>query len=172
MEAALELEVCPSCGGYGTLSFNSGWCADCVPEEFCSKCLVPLESPTENGECGACRKCRGCGHVFSNDANRAYCSTCRRNRWLLRNADKIEEFILRGFSVKKAIKEVQQGNLPKCRRCGDEVPGNYQGLFCTNKLECRRAYNRYRYYRSKGLAKENAIREALCFKGKGQYLRS
>ena len=87
------------------------------------------------------------------------CSTCRAEVWLEEHIDAIEEYLILGCDVKDAIAQVKKDNKRYCRNCGDIID---KGNFCTTRVECRRAYTRFRRKYSKGISKETAIREAVC----------
>src|SRR5688500_19020096 len=138
----MEQEVCPNCGEY-TDYINSwtGWCASCSGLDLCANC----------------------GKPFAKDRNRTRCSTCRKNDWLEKNADEIEDYMSNGLSLIDAKAQVQIDNTIFCLNCGDPVNSGHAGqaLFCA-KEECRKVYNRYTWQRKKGLTKEDVLRKALA----------
>lgn len=87
------------------------------------------------------------------------CSTCRSQVWLEANIDGIEEYIKLGYSVEDSIRAVKKDNKRFCRNCGEVID---KGNFCSTRISCRKAYNRFIHKRRKGLTVETAIREAVC----------
>jgi hypothetical protein len=64
-----------------------------------------------------------------------------------------------GLSYSAAIAAVQRENRPVCLCCGSEL---LRGFFCTDKIQCRKAFRRYKWKRQNGIPKETALREAVC----------
>lgn len=133
------MEVCPSCGDFvSELRSVTGWCDEC-------------SGTTDN-------VCIDCGKSFENDGNRKRCSTCRHWNWIVRNADAIEEYIKQAYTLKESIAQVKEDNKPQCKNCGTTIT---KGIFCMDKIECRRAYHRYHSYRYFGQDEDTALRRAI-----------
>lgn len=131
------MEVCPNCGDLvATLREISGWCDDCTKEHGCARC----------------------GKEFADSDKRSTCSTCRSLMWLEQNIDAIEQFERKGLTIREAIKAVRKANKRECANCGTTID---KGIFCSSKPECRKAYNRFRWKKSKGIDHATAIREAV-----------
>jgi hypothetical protein len=131
----VDLDVCPNCGAFAKLGNDTGWCAKCSP---------PI--------------CPSCGNEFSDEGYRKVCSTCRERSWLERNADRIEYHLSKGLGLAAAKAQVRRENRPACLCCGTVLD---QGFFCVDKLECRKAFFRYKWLRYKGIPRETALREAV-----------
>lgn len=141
----LPQELCPNCGAFvDGLRNDTGWCHSCSGVKLCARC----------------------GNGFSDDSNRELCSTCRRHEWLENNADNIEGYELHGLSFNEAVSQVQIDNRPRCLNCNSILNYGHGGLslFCTDNLECRQAFHRYKWNRSKGLSFDQALREAIITK--------
>jgi len=88
----------------------------------------------------------------------------RRTAWLERNADKIEDYMLRGIPLSDAMKMVRRDNRPVCLCCGDVILYGTGGrhLFCNKRVECRKMRRRYKYLvYDKGLDKDTALNVVL-----------
>jgi hypothetical protein len=120
-------EFCPACGDFvNDLDAETGWCLEC--------------SGSKKSRCLNCQK------FFTKDQpHRKLCGGCRHDRWLLRHADQLEEFLARGATIKLAIREVYAANQSSCIVCGGSIREGTN--FCTKNLSCRRWRRRYRTLR-------------------------
>ena len=129
-----SIEVCPSCGDFSELIPATGFCATCTGNT-CRRCGDPLDSGS-------------------------YCNDCRRIRWLEKNAEAIEDNLLRGLSLRQSILQVADSIRPTCIICNEPIPRGTNGrhFICTKNVQCRQARRRYRYLvYDKGYSKEAAI---------------
>ena len=129
-----QVEVCPSCGEFAKLITTTGWCKSCSGS-YCNRCGDPA-----NGT--------------------SYCNYCRKIRWLERNAETIEDYMLEGQSFKEACLSVANVIRPNCIICDEPIERGTSGrhFICTKHPECRKARRRYRYLiYDKGYSKELAI---------------
>jgi hypothetical protein len=118
------------------------------------------------GWCISCSKtdaniCLICGRE-TNGAT--YCATHRRSAWLERNADKIEDYIEKGYTVTESISKVRESNRPVCLSCGGVIEHGTGGrhFFCNKHDKCRKARRRYKYLiYDKGFNKEDALNVVL-----------
>lgn len=137
----LEDGYCPSCGTWGLVVEELGWCASCV-----------LEHRPEH------RICRRCGAMFPSSKNGYYCGKCKELNWLEKNADEVEALILSGTPFKQARDIVAQNNRPKCIVCSTEIRGGRpNALFCGKTEQCIKARRFYQRLRSRGATSDLAV---------------
>jgi Zn finger protein HypA/HybF involved in hydrogenase expression len=138
-------EYCPNCGHYHqSLVDEIGWCPQCTSIEFPDKII-----------------CTTCGSLFPKSHHNSKCGKCRKEDFYRENADRLEGYLVAGFSLTAAIEAVRKENRRKCQKCGDELHGGRHGYFCTKRVECRRAYNSYKTLRSSGLSPDVALAIAI-----------
>lgn len=116
--------------------------------------------------------CPSCGAlVESLNDNTGWCANCSESlvpvvhsqveAFLTRNADHIEHYLFKGYSVSQAIDnlrhELQQ--FKTCACCGAVIKrGAPNVIFCRKNKRCRKAVRRYEYlYTSKGHSKAEAL---------------
>jgi len=131
-----QRDYCPSCGNFvDDIDADTGWCLECSG--------------------GSQARCIGCGNLFTKDApHRKLCPWCREERWLLRHANEIEDYMLAGATFKFAKREVYYNNRPVCISCNEPIPLATNGAnFCTRYIMCRRWRRRYRTVREQNIRK-------------------
>lgn len=134
--------ICPSCGAFGELDEQTGWCASCR--------LASVPSGT----------CIRCGRDFPPDREgRRICSTCRKYEWFYKNGDALDRAIADGHLLDKAVQIVSESLRPYCLSCGDPIySGSTHYLFCKKTQRCRKAARSYKYYTyERGLTAQEAL---------------
>lgn len=127
-------EYCPSCGNFvRALAEETGWCPDCSQQ---SGHHYSLRDGT----------CVRCGGTFTPDGIHIVCSSCRKEAWLIANADAIEEQLKEGVDYLTAIREVKTSIRAICLCCGEVIKGRRadRTYFCREKPACRSAARRLR----------------------------
>src|SRR5262245_21348438 len=135
-ERAREPDFCPSCGNFvDHIVAVTGWCLIC------------------SGDTEAI--CISCGDLFTKDQpHRKLCTWCRVERWLLRHADEIEEYLAFGATLQFAKLEIYYKNRPDCTACGNPIKGATNGaILCKQTISCRRWRRRYRTVREQNIRK-------------------
>lgn len=141
MSQASELasDFCPSCGNFvNHIDAITGWCYVCSGDTK--------------------TQCIACGREFTKDQpHRKLCGWCREERWLIRHADEIEEYMQYGASFQFAKRETYYNSRyrPVCISCGRSIkfrPAN-GAIFCKQTIRCRRWRRRYRTLREQNLRK-------------------
>ena|SRR5215471_8275003 len=126
-EVYLQDLFCPSCGNFVTdIDDETGFCFECIGSRKA--------------------RCLGCDRLFTKDqSHRKLCHKCREERWLERNADRIEIYMEAGATFTFAKREVYYENRPVCISCGKTLNMTAGGAnFCKSNLECRRWRERYK----------------------------
>lgn len=142
-----EDELCPSCGEFVLhLELDTGWCSEC-------------SGITES-------RCESCGRSYTKDApHRRLCQYCRRERWLERNGELMEELIER-MPAEAAMRQIYAMNRPFCFSCGNQIKGGKPGIsmFCQANVACRKWQRRYRTLKDKFTRKglQNPKKQALA----------
>ena len=141
----IEEEYCPSCGEWGDISEVTGWCLSCTRDtnpdlRYCDDCHTPI--PAHH--------------------NHKLCSKCKGEKWLATHADRIEAYMMVGWSFGSAKQQVINDIRPICVYCGGQINGgNADAQFCTVNKECRTTQRRFRLYKDKGMDREEALRQAI-----------
>lgn len=126
---AVSLEVCSNCGDFvERLQDSTGWCPSC-------------SSPTS-------RYC-SCGTELTNGKSK--CGSCRYELFLTTNADALEYYLAKGYTLEAAKQQVFADNRPNCICCGEPIHGGRQGaaFFCSRYKRCKSAKRRYRTLRER-----------------------
>ena len=145
------LEVCPSCGDFGILNPQTGWCTSCSNEHqpVCNRCGTPVEVGS-------------------------LCWECRRLTWLETNAERIEDKLLDGQSLRESIKDVHDEIRSSCIICGNPIRRGTNGrhFICNNSPQCKKARRRYKYLMyDKGYSKARAIEMVIGGKEDSEHTR-
>lgn len=141
-------DYCPSCGNWvDRLVVDAGWCASCFVQEF----------PEQ-------KVCPDCYSAFPASTQTKYCSSCKTERWLEQHADRIEAYLLVGYTYTSAKRQVAHDIRPACVICGNAIiGGNSDALFCKRTKYCRRAKRRFNLYRADhGMDRESALARAIA----------
>ena len=127
-------EFCVSCGNFvDELDETTGFCLECI---------------------GSVKtRCLGCSQLFARDQpHRRLCPKCREERWLERNADRLEDYLEFGATIQFAKRSVYGENRPVCLSCNEPIKGAKNGAnFCTRTTDCRRWQRRYRTLREQSI---------------------
>jgi len=137
-------EYCPNCGGMATYLLDiTGWCPSCTEIAYPDK-----------------RVCSTCGGLFKRTAHTEKCWTCRKEQWLAKHADRLEELLRLGLSLTAAKEQVANEIRPHCTRCGIEVRGarvRNAPIFCKTTPECKKARYDYDALLATGLSPDAAL---------------
>lgn len=137
----VEEGFCPSCGTWGLVVEEVGWCEACIT----------LHRPDNS-------VCRRCGALFPSNKRGYYCSTCKELNWLEKHADELEELLSQGHSLRRAKAIVATNIRPKCIVCQGEIRGGRpNALFCGKTDECVKARRFYLRLKSRGATTEVAV---------------
>lgn len=119
------------------------WCLNCanwVPE------LHPLT--------GWCIRC-----TVESPINSTVGIYIQLERYLDKNADHLEHYMLQGKSIYQAVRLVATEVRPSCLTCGALIKrGPRNSIFCTKNELCRQVRDRYQYlHKRKGLQRGRAL---------------
>lgn len=122
-----------------------GWCLKCT-----------LEHHPELNICARCKT------AFPRKNNNKYCKQCMYHNWVEQHIDRIEEYMITGYSFTAARYLVMSDIRPICLGCGAVIKHAKPGSrFCTTNSTCRRYLRRYRRLVQAGVDREDATREVL-----------
>ena len=146
LSAAVSLDdsICPNCGTSPVLlNAVSGFCVPCTKQRFPNKAVCDL-----------------CGRIEERGQFRSICQSCEYERWLAKNADRIEAYMLVGLTFRMAVVFIRRSNLPICLSCGYKIKGGTKGrhFFCRTTQQCKSAGIKYHHYLHRhGKSKEEAL---------------
>jgi hypothetical protein len=144
MDQESDLDFCPNCGHHANLVEETGWCPQCTVHHYPDLKLCT------------------CGAFFKRNAQADKCWPCRKEEWLEKHADEVEEYLLAGFSLESAKKKVADDIRPICHSCEEPIKGGGRDvLFCNKKPECIKASNSYSALKATGLTPDVALDIAL-----------
>jgi hypothetical protein len=116
--------------------------------------------------------CPNCGTwTFELDSTTGWCDDCTGpvkrtlELWLASNADHLEHYISRGYSIPRAVNRVGADVKPICVSCGGVIKRapRRNVLFCRTTKKCRQFSRRYVYlYRERGFTKAEALAKILA----------
>ena len=116
-----------------------------INDEWCPNCGEPTKKLNEyTGWCPNCSSDDPYVHV---------------ENYLARNADHIEHYIAKGFSLNQSLQLVRKDHKVSCVCCGQLMTNAPQNaVFCNRYEKCRKTRNRYQYlHKRKGIPKSQAL---------------
>lgn len=82
--------------------------------------------------------------------------------YLSKNADHLEHYISKGFTVFQAVHAIRDDYRPSCLICGGLISHAPKvSIFCSKHVRCRKARNRYKYLHRKGMNRGTALAKVL-----------